>query len=365
MFHAIDLHTDSLVDARLQLSPEKGFDGPIKTAKFHLTGHSFQAFKTSLTKEDYVLVESCANAFWLYDEIKDLVKECYILDTNKFRSENNKTDKIDAKKLVKRLAYYVIAHGDDKDLPLVYVPPKEVRELRGLFSTYRLNKKTATQFKNRIHSILKQNGIPLSKKEIFGPNFTLAKLPIGGTWRLQIETLFRQYEAVEKETAEIRKTIYTLGHQLYPREIEILMSIKGFSPLTAIALMSDVVDISRFKSAKKFCAYLRTAPKVRGSNKEVKIGRTNRYSRSLTCTLLAQSVQHFACAGQHLEAFYARVKPGKKPGVYRMALIRKVLVCAYHMLKRDTLFYWADSGLYQVKLREFKQIIACGATAAA
>ena len=51
---------------------------------------------------------------------------------NKFKNGNNKTDKIDAKKLVKRLAYYVIAHGDDNDLPLVYVPPKEVRELRGL-----------------------------------------------------------------------------------------------------------------------------------------------------------------------------------------------------------------------------------------
>ncbi len=139
MFHAVDLHTDSLVDARL--TPEKGLDGPIKITKFHLADDSFKAFKASLTKEDYVLVESCANAFWFYGEIKDLVKECYVLDVNKFKSGNNKTDKIDAKKLVKRLAYYVIAHGDDKDLPLVYVPPKEVRELRGLFSTYRLNKK--------------------------------------------------------------------------------------------------------------------------------------------------------------------------------------------------------------------------------
>ncbi len=356
MFHAVDLHTDSLVDARL--SSDKGLDGPVKIAKFHLTGDSFQAFKASLTKEDYVLVESCANAFWFYDEIKDLVKECYVLDVNKFKNGNNKTDKIDAKKLVKRLAYYVIAHGDDSDLPLVYVPSKEVRELRGLFSTYRLNKKTMTQFKNRIHSILKQNGIPLGKKEIFGPAFQdeLAKLPIEGTWRLQIETLFRQYEAVEKETAKVKKLIYTLGYRLFPRETEILLSIRGFSPLTAFALMSDVVDVSRFKSVKKFCAYLRTAPKVRGSNETVKIGSTNRYSRSLTCSLLTQSVQHFACAGQHLEAFYARVKIGKKPGVYRMALIRKVLVCAYHMLKRNTLFYWTDSGLYQDKLRELERI---------
>ena len=44
MFHAVDLHTDSLVDARLSCS-NQNFDGPVKIAKFHLIGASFQAFK--------------------------------------------------------------------------------------------------------------------------------------------------------------------------------------------------------------------------------------------------------------------------------------------------------------------------------
>ena len=50
----------------------------------------------------------------------------------------NKTDKIDGKRLVKRLAFYVMAHGDQEDLPMVFVPSEEVRELRALFSTYQL-----------------------------------------------------------------------------------------------------------------------------------------------------------------------------------------------------------------------------------
>ena len=305
-FH-IDIHSDSLIDAKLTS------DGKIQSTKYYLTPDSFQKFKDQLSKEDYVLVESCSNAFWFFDQIKSLVKECYVLDVNKFKASINKTDKIDAKKLVKRLAYYVNTNGDDSDLPLVYVPPKKVRELRALFSTYQLNKKTMTQFKNRIHSILRQNGFTTyGMKEVNTKLYTrILELPLSDTWIFQLKTLLKQLEALDQETKNIKQKIYEFGYQLYPKEIELLLSIKGFSVFTAIALMCDVVDINRFSSVKKFCAYLRTAPKVKSSNEKTIIGSTNRYSRSLTCTLMAQSVEHFAKAGDYLDLFMNGLKKVK------------------------------------------------------
>ncbi len=163
---------------------------------------------------------------------------------------------------------------------------------------------------------------------------------------------------IELETEELKKIIYKLGHELFPKEIELLLSIKGFSPLTAIALMADIVDIDRFPCVKKFCAYLRTAPKVKSSNNTTKIGSTNKFARSLSCSLLSQSVNHFAKSGDHLGSFYERIKVGKKAGVYRMAMIRKILVCAFYMLKRKKQFYWINEKLYKSKLSEFKKMVA-------
>ena len=40
-----------------------------------------------------------------------------------------------------------------------------------------------------------------------------------------------------------------------------------------------------------------------------------------------------------------------------MAMIRKILVCAYFMLKRKKTFYWTDTKLYTIKLREYKKLI--------
>lgn len=356
-FYGIDLHTDSFVSARMD--SQEGVKTTIQISKHYLQNASFQQFKDSLTKEDYVIIEACSNAFWFYDQIIGLVKECYILNVNKYKANNNKTDKLDAKKLVKKLAYYVITNGDSDDLPLVYVPPKAVRELRALFTTLELNKKTTTQFKNRIHSIFTENGFNISRKQLSSPNnrTKLLEMPINDIWKAQLKILFTQMDIIEQETEKIRQEIYQLGYRLFKTEIPLLLSIKGFSPLTAIALMSDVIDINRFPSVKKFCAYLRTAPKVKSSNDKTVIGSINKFSRTLTCTVMSQSVEHFAQSCEHLGAFYSRVKQGKKAGVYRMALIRKTLVCVYYMLKRNKMFYWTDENLYKEKLREFKNIV--------
>lgn len=355
-FYGIDLHSDSFVAASLTLeeSPDQGI---VKTTKYYLEESSFQKFKETLTKNDYVIVEACTNSFWFYDQIVSLVNKCFVLDVNKFKANIKKTDKVDVKKLVKKLAFFILAHGDEDDLPMVFVPPVAVRELRALFSTYQLNKKTMTQFKNRIHSLLKQNGICLSRKEITEPKFhnKIANTLMSETWKFQVRTLLHQLEMLEQQTEELKKVIYELGNQLFPKEIELLLSIKGFSPLTAIALMSDVINVERFPCVKKFCSYLRTAPRVKSSNNHTKIGSTNRNSRSLSCTLLSQSVEHFAKSGPYLNDFYARVKVGKRPGVYRMALIRKILVCAYNMLKREQLFYWTEDKLYNFKLKKFRK----------
>jgi transposase len=351
-FHGIDLHTDSLLDATIQSNDIQ----TVKNEKYYLKGGSFKKLKDSLSKDDYALIEPCTNAFWLYDQIKDSVKECYILNTIKYRRSANKTDKLDAKKLAKKLAYYVMANGDDDDLPRVYIPDIEVRKLRGLFSTYKLNKKIINQLKNRIHSILKENGIYIKRKELFLKRFTSSfnSLPLDEEWKIQIEILKKQLEFTEEQNDELKEIIIKKGYSLFKKEVELLISIKGFSPLTAAALMSDVVDINRFTNVKRFCCYLRCTPMVKGSNDNNKILRTNKQARSLTLSLLSQSLNHFIDSGNHLNSFYERVKVGKKAGVARMALMRKILVSVYHMLKKGQKFYWVNEDLYSRKLKELR-----------
>jgi hypothetical protein len=51
------------------------------------------------------------------------------------------------------------------------------------------------------------------------------------------------------------------------------------------------------------------------------------------------------------------VKVGKSAGKSRIALIRKVLVSAYYMLKRRQKFHGDNDELYSKKLKDFRKEI--------
>ena len=349
----IDLHTNKFTAC---------FFNPAKKQKrttrtYPLSGKGFRRFLSLLGKEDYIAIETTGNSFWFYEQVKHYVKECFVLNTNKIKLEGNKTDKIDSSKILDYLCYYLLIAGLE-EMPNVFVPSKEVQELRAMFSTYRLSKKINTQLRNRIHSILKQNGIVVKRgimeSKIGRQKILEIRLP--GDWDIQIISLMKQLEIVITECDNLKDMIIIKGYKLFKKEIDLLITIKGFSPFTSVAFMADVVDIERFKSAKKICAYLRTAPKVKSSNNTTHIKSINKASRSLTCSLLTQSVNHIKTAGPYLDSFYTRLRAGKSAGKSRMALIRKVIVSAYYMLKRNQEFRWQEEKNVERKRVEIQRI---------
>jgi len=354
--YGIDLHSDRFTVAKMMVKNDKVYE---VVSTYSFKNESYERFLGSLREDDYVLVENSTNAFWFHDQLAGRVKACFVYDTNDIRSSGNKNDKIDARHLVRKLSFYLIMGEREKDLPTVSVPDAEIRELRGLFTTYRLYNKTKVQLKNRIHSILKQNGICIDRGNIDKKGFepSIEDFEISEVWKLQIRSAYRQLQSVQTEQKRIMDMIYVQGNKRFKREVELLMGIRGFSAFTAIALMSDVVDVARFQNAKSFCSYLRATPKVRSSNQTTHVGQVNRQSRPLTCSLLTQSIYQLAQAGEHMAKFYARVRVGKSPGKSRIALIRKVLVSAYHMLKRNEPYFWVEQELYSCKLRTFQRAL--------
>lgn len=151
---AIDLHSDCFTKAI-----RRNVDGKsVKLVKkYFLNKKSLLEFTNTLSKNDYVAIEATTNAFWFHDIISPYAKDVIILDTNKINFKGNKTDNNDAKKLLDILEYFVSVKGVN-EIPRVFVPNIHVRELRELFTSYKLQKKIITQLKNRIHSILKQHG---------------------------------------------------------------------------------------------------------------------------------------------------------------------------------------------------------------
>ena len=121
------------------------------------------------------------------------------------------------------------------------------------------------------------------------------------------DSLKRQINIHRKALAELylclrefKRDILTLGAKVHPKEIELLTSIKGISVIIAIALMSDIGDIKRFKNGKKLCSYLRSAPGVDSSNMSTKNLRTNKFCRKVSITMISQALNHIILANTKL-----------------------------------------------------------------
>lgn len=351
---ALDLHQDTIVSASLDYG---GADTKIHLKKYCIQNDTFQDFLQSLRKDDIIIVESTMNAFWIHRKIKPLVRSCYVLNTNATHLRGNKTDSLDAKKLLQILSTFALTDTIDQ-MPTVYVPDEGVIKLRSLFSTYKLLMKMNTQCRNRIHALYRQNGVVIERKQLSQEKYCrtlLQDFPMEDYWGEQVQILLDELAGLRSRIRQIKQTLLYMGLELFRHEVEILTTISGVSVFTAIALMSDVCDISRFQSAKKFCSYLRTAPSIRSSNKTCHLGPVGHKGRSLTVTLLTQSINHLKTALPEYGEFYQQLRAGKSSGKCRVALIRKMLTAAYYMLKRDQTFKNVREIPYQRKMRDIEK----------
>jgi transposase len=196
-----------------------------------------------------------------------LVANTYQLNSVGIASK--KTDKIDAAKFAEKLKAEILS-GVQQRVPVTVVP-KEIRDLRALFSSCRLLRKEIGQTKNRIHSLLKENLYPFTKEYIFGKGSRqhIRSISSDPVLNFQINLLMDTLEHLEGQVDELMDMI-KLKAEPFMREIEILTSMTGVSVMAAIAIIADVIDVSRFKNAKHAdlwsdASYLSSAPRVESS----------------------------------------------------------------------------------------------------
>ena len=120
--------------------------------------------------------------------------------------------------------------------------------------------------------------------------------------------------------AEIR------GFKIDDRSKELLVSIPGIGKLTAVMLMSMIIDINRFQSADKMCAFFGMAPEVRDNGQTMKHGKTTKKGDPMMrgiveCTVFVHSR---ACPESTVARIYERISSRSKKQVALMAAANKL-----------------------------------------
>jgi transposase len=159
----------------------------------------------------------------------------------------------------------------------------------------------------------------------------------------QVDFLDAEIELIDRRVAE---------QVVASPEIRRLMSLPGFGAVAATALMAAIGDASRFPSPRHLVGYLGLDPKVAQSGSEpARHGRISKRGPGYGRHVLVEAALHARRSTGPMKAFGERVAGRRGQNVATVAVARKLVTIAWHMLTRGEDYAFARPTLVAQKIR--------------
>jgi transposase len=289
-----------------------------------------------------VAVESVGFYHWFWDTVKPRVRRLHLADPAGVRAHagrRTKTDRNDSLLLAELLR-------EDR-LPMAYVPDEPVRALRELCRhRHRLARQLALARRHLRWTGLKNN-LPgpatltsdraqkwlLSQTEKLSPVHRLS----GRQFIDQITTLERQLADAE---AVLLDTVR--AHADLAPTLALLQSVPGVGPITALTILCECGEITRFDSIDELSAYAGLCPRVTQSGESAHHGRISKQGPPVLRWVLQQAAWVAIRTDPNARRIHARIarRAGNKKAA--TALARKLLSYAWSVCRRGQPFVWPN-----------------------
>jgi len=206
----------------------------------------------------------------------------------------------------------------------------KVRQLRALLRHRVGLVRLGTSLRNRIHAVAADFGYDRSASYWTGP---------GRGWLAELDLPAASREVVTDCLAVIdglAPVIDRIDHELRqhakadPR-VKVLTTLPGVGQFTALVMLAEIGDITRFGSARKLASWAGLTPTVRGSDLTVRHGHISKQGSAWLRWVLNQAAQT-AKRSPEFAATYATIAQRRGKKIATIAISRKLLTRAWHLL---------------------------------
>ena len=221
--------------------------------------------------ESKIAVEATYGWEWLAELLEEAGFELHLahpLRTKAIASARVKTDSVDALTLAQLLRTDL--------LPEAYIAPRELRDLRDLLRHRVALTHMRSALKNRVHALIARQGIRHRHTDLFGKAglVFLSELELREPPRRRLDSMLALIRDFDREIA-------TTTHEIDQRAkhdelVGVLCQIRGVGPYTAMLVIAEIGDITRFARARKLCAWAGLTPTVRSSDGKARLGHITR-----------------------------------------------------------------------------------------
>lgn len=280
-----------------------------------------------------MVIEAGWQTWYYYDLLEPLAGRVVVANPYKVRliaQTKVKTDARDAVALARLLAADLV--------PTVWVPPKEVRELRLLVAHRHRLVAQRTQARNRLHSLLATHNIlPPAGKPFSQANASWWQtLVVPTTTRLVIQQQLSLLQSLQPLIDQIEQEVALLSTNTYWRsQTAFLIQLPGLGVIGAMVILSAIGEINRFAKAKQLVGYAGLEAAIHASGNLAQGGRITKQGRVELRTALVEAawlaVEQEGYWKKQFEHLSSRL--GKAGAI--VAIARKLLVVVWQLLTKQ------------------------------
>lgn len=294
------------------------------------TPQAVDAFIEKLEPGSKIVMEASSCWQYLYDYLEQHgfdMSLAHPLKTKAIASARIKTDSIDAETLAHLLRADLI--------PESYIPPQRVRDERQVVRLRASLVDIRTQIKNKIHAILARNGITYELSDLFGKSGIeyLQTLELPAASRFELDQYLTLIAVLDQKIEEVQRQVEGMAGDNY--HAKLLMSIPGISYYSALMIMAEIGDITRFESGKHLCSFAGLVPSVYQSGSTRRTGHITKEGSAWLRWILIQAANRIINTNATLARFYLKLQQKKGHKTAVVATARKLLLYIYVMLKHN------------------------------
>lgn len=348
LFVGMDLHKNTSTFC------VKDYEGNIiKRQKVDTDRNQIREFFNALGQSTSVVLEPVSQWYTYADMIEDLGHDVHLAHPAKVKaiaSARIKTDKIDATVLADLLRSNL--------LPEAYFSSKEVRSWKELVRFRVSLIHLRSQVKNKVHAILHKHALTHSFTDLFGKGgrIWLSNLPLEEPFATSMTQYLSLIDFLTRQIDEAEETV-TQTVKEHP-EAKLLISIPGVSFVSALTIIAEVGDISRFPDAKRLMGYAGLVPSTYSSGDVTRHGKITKTGNKWLRYIMVEVAQ----AQQRCKrkpgfgSFYLKLKAKRGANTAAVATARKLLAVVWRLLtdKRE----WSASPPDRRKSGPLAQILS-------
>lgn len=274
-------------------------------------------------------MEATGNCHWFVDLLTEMGHEVWIGDAARISAKQvrqQRTDRRDAAHILELLV--------KDDFPRIWTPSREERDQRQLLiHRYKLVT-LRVRVKNELQHLALNQGMQKGRSlwSKAGQK-SLLDLPLqfwAGTRRKNLLELLKQ---LDQQIAMLDQAVKKAAEE--NEKSRLLMTQPGVGPITSLAFVLTLGDVTRFRRGKQVASYLGLIPREYSSGGKQRLGGISKQGNHFMRMLLVEAAQAVVRHDPGFRSEYLHRCHHKPKAVAKVAAARKLAIRLYWMLRTN------------------------------